>query len=91
MHFYPEVYYPSGECLGWHTNIPFTDVLDAVSPMETCPLVIQKNRIQLRLSFVIPSISLSLIRTFLRCYHTFPLSHFSLRRYTTAKCQIKVV
>jgi len=91
MYFYPEVYYPSGEGLGWHIKITFTDVLRAVPSMETYSLVIQKNRIQLWLPFFIPSISLSLIRTFLRCYRTFPFSHFSLRRYTTAKCQIKVV
>jgi len=46
MYFYPEVYYPSGEGLGWHVQTPFTDVLYAGSSMETYPLVIQKNRIQ---------------------------------------------
>jgi len=35
MYFYPEVYYPSGEGVDWHTQIPFTDVLHAVSSMET--------------------------------------------------------
>ena len=35
MYFYLEVYYPSGVGFGWHTQIPSTDVLPAVSSMET--------------------------------------------------------